>query len=126
VFEVNPSYTSVIGQYKFKDRYGMSAHNAAALVIGRRFMGFRETLPGQLQGTLPLSVRNRGRHVWSKWAAVSRKASAALAAHRQSRKESSPSPVFDPDVVFDKARCVTILPVAGEIPACESSIELFD
>jgi IS605 OrfB family transposase len=120
VFEVNPAYTSVIGKYKFKDRYGMSAHNAAALVIGRRFLGFRETLPGQLQVTLPLSVRNRGRHVWSKWAAVCRKASAAPAAHRQSQKGSSPSPVFD------KARLVTIPPVTGEIPVCESSVELFD
>jgi IS605 OrfB family transposase len=120
VFEVNPTYTSVIGKYKFKDRYGISAHNAAALVIGRRFMCFTETLPGQLQVTLPLSVRNRGRHVWSKWAAVSRKASAAPAAHRQSLKGSSPSPVFD------KARLVTIPPVTGEIPVCESSIELFD
>jgi len=71
VHEVNPAYTSVIGQYKFKDRYGLSAHNAAALVIGRRFLGFSETLPSQLHGTLSLSVRNRDRHVWSKWAAVS-------------------------------------------------------
>ncbi|MDA8215919.1 MAG: IS200/IS605 family accessory protein TnpB-related protein, partial [Nitrospiraceae bacterium] len=121
VFEVNPAYTSVIGQYKFKDRYGMSTHNAAALVIGRRSMGFSETLPSQLHGTLPLSVRNRGRHVWSKWAVVSRKTSAAFAAHRQSGSSlSSPSPVFD------KAWLVTIPPVAGEIPACESSVELFD
>ena len=34
VYEVNPAYTSVIGRYKFSGRYGMSAHNAAALVIG--------------------------------------------------------------------------------------------
>jgi IS605 OrfB family transposase len=121
VFEINPTYTSVIGQYKFKDRYGMSVHNAAALVIGRRFLGFSESLPCQLQVTLPVSVRNRGRHVWSKWAVVSRKASAALAAHRQSPlRRSSPSPVFD------KARLETTPPVAGEIPVCESSIELFD
>ena len=66
VMEVNPACTSVIGQYKFANRYGMSGHNAAALVIGRRHIGFRESLPSQLHGTLPLPVRNRGRHVWSK------------------------------------------------------------
>jgi IS605 OrfB family transposase len=120
VFEVNPAYTSVIGKYKFKDRYGMSVHNAAAVVIGRRFMGFRETLPSQLQVTLPLSVRNRGMHVWSKWVAVSRKDQAALAAHRRSRKGSLSSPVLN------KARLVITPPVAGEIPSCESSVELFD
>lgn len=121
VHEVNPAYTSVIGQYKFTDRYGMSKHNAAALVIGRRVLGFSESLPSQLYVTLPLPVRNRGRHVWSKWAVVSRKASAAHAAHRRSGlPRSSPSPVFD------KARLVTIPPVAGEIPACESSLILFE
>lgn len=120
VYEVNPAYTSVIGQYKFKDRYGMSTHNAAALVIGRRFIGFSEALPSQLHVTLPLPVRNRGRHVWSKWASVSRKAQAALAAHRRFRTESSLSPVFN------KARLVIIPPVTGEIPVCESSVVLFD
>ena len=120
VYEVNPAYTSVIGQYKFKDRYGMSAHNAAALVIGRRSLGFGETLPNQLHFTLPLSVRNRSRHVWSKWAAVSLRTQAALAAHRQSRKGSLPSPVFD------KARLETTLPVTGEIPVCESSLVPFE
>jgi len=120
VYEVNPAYTSVIGQYKFKDRYGMSTHNAAALVIGRRSLGFGETLPNQLYVTLPLSVRNRGGHVWSKWADVSRKAQAALAAHRQSRKGSSLSPVLD------KAQFVINPPVTGAIPVCESSLVPFE
>jgi len=30
-----------------------------------------------------------------------------------------------PSPIFDKARLVTIPPVAGEIPACESSSALF-
>jgi hypothetical protein len=29
VFEVNPAYSSGIGQYKFASRYGMSGHTAA-------------------------------------------------------------------------------------------------
>jgi IS605 OrfB family transposase len=33
VHEVNPAYTSLIGRHKFAARYGLSVHNAAALVI---------------------------------------------------------------------------------------------
>ena len=122
VKEVNPAYTSVIGQYKFADRYGMSAHTAAALAIGRRSLGVSETLPGQLHGTLPLPVRNRGRHVWSKWAVVSRKAPAALAAHRRSgTSRSLPSPI-----PLGRGTACDHTAWAGEIPACESSLELFE
>ncbi|MBI5756034.1 MAG: IS200/IS605 family element transposase accessory protein TnpB [Nitrospirae bacterium] len=121
VFEVNPAYTSVIGRYKFMNRYGMSGHNASSLVIGRRFLGLNETLPNQLHVTLPLSVRNRGRHVWSKWAVVSHKALVVPVAHRQSGlPRSLPSPV-----ITDKARLETILPVTGEIPVCEPPPTLF-
>lgn len=122
VHEVNPAYTSVIGQYKFKDRYGLSAHNAAALVIGRRSLGFSETLPSQVHVTLPLSVRNRSRHVWAKWAVVSRKTSAALAARRQSGPpRSSPSPVSS----TGQGTTCDASAWTGEIPVCESSQELF-
>ena len=122
VHEVNPAYTSVIGQYKFKDRYGLSAHNAAALVIGRRSLGFSEALPSQVHVTLPLSVRNRSRHVWAKWAIVSRKTSAALAARRRSGSpRSSPSPVSS---TGQGTACDTSA-WTGEIPVCESSQELF-
>jgi IS605 OrfB family transposase len=123
VFEVNPAYTSVIGQHKFARRYGISVHNAAALVMGRRFQGFSESLPLQLRSTLSLSVRNRGRHVWSRWAAFSRKTKAALAAYRQPRKGSSPSPALRQ--AQGKARPGTRLSVAGETPAGESSAKLF-
>jgi IS605 OrfB family transposase len=122
VSEVNPTYTSVIGQYKFADRYGMSRHSASALVIGRRSLGFKETLPSQLQGTLPLSVRNRSRHVWSKWAVVSRRAPAAPAAHRRSGwSRSSLSPV-----PRGQGTACDHTVWAGGIPACESSLELFE
>ncbi|MBS3933841.1 MAG: IS200/IS605 family accessory protein TnpB-related protein [Truepera sp.] len=119
VFEVNPAFTSVIGRYKFQHRYGLSAHTAAALVIGRRSLGLRESLPSQLQGTLPLSARKRGRHVWSRWAALSKTIAAHAAHGRSGQSRSSPSPGLG------KARLVTILPVAGETPAGESSAELF-
>ena len=37
VFEVNPAYSSVIGRVKYMERYGLSAHQAAALVLARRY-----------------------------------------------------------------------------------------
>ena len=66
------AYTSVIREYKFAKKYGLSVHHAATLVIARRTLGLSETLPSQLHVTLPLPARNRSRHVWSKWAAASR------------------------------------------------------
>jgi IS605 OrfB family transposase len=34
--KVNPAYTSVIGRFKYMKKYGLSVHESAALVIGRR------------------------------------------------------------------------------------------
>jgi IS605 OrfB family transposase len=126
VLEVNPAYTSVIGQYKFSGRYGMSRHQAAALAIGRRSSGLGEKLPRQLHVTLPLSVRNRGRHVWSKWAAVSRRDQAAHVARRRSRTSSGSSSAPTSSTGDTARRVIIIPPDAGEIPACESSLELFE
>ena len=121
VSEVNPAYTSVIGEYKFAGRYGLSRHNAAALVIGRRSLDLGEKLPSQLQVTLPLSARNRGGHVWSRWAVVSRRDRAALAAHRRSGFfRSSPPPSSGQGAACDPTTWT------GEIPVCESSVVPFD
>ena len=38
---VNPAYTSQIGHHKFMKKYGISSHESAALVIGRRCLGFK-------------------------------------------------------------------------------------
>jgi IS605 OrfB family transposase len=90
VYSVNPAYTSIIGRVKFADRYGLSIHHAAALSIGRRFLGVSERMPqGQREipdgkgghVTLDLPVRNRSRHVWSQWGQLKKKLSAALTAH---------------------------------------------
>lgn len=46
VIAVNPSYTSIIGQFKFMKRYGLSSHGAAACTIARKGMKFKtEKLP---------------------------------------------------------------------------------
>jgi IS605 OrfB family transposase len=98
VQSVNPAYTSLIGRVKFADRYGLSIHHAAALSIGRRYLGVSERMP---QGrreipdgkgghvTLDLPVRNRTRHVWTQWGQLKRKLQAALPAHFQAAKRRS-------------------------------------
>jgi len=45
VIEVNPAFTSLIGQIKFMKRYGLSSHGSAACVIARRGLGIRIEKP---------------------------------------------------------------------------------
>ncbi|MEN8219193.1 MAG: IS200/IS605 family accessory protein TnpB-related protein [Pseudomonadota bacterium] len=85
VYRVNPAFTSVIGRVKFAQRYGLTVHHAAALVIARRICRFSERAPPNCleevlipnnkgeQVTFSLPARNRKKHVWSFWRRVSRK-----------------------------------------------------
>ena len=50
---VNPAYTSWIGKIKYAERYGISVHEAAAYVIGRRGIGFQENLPQEVVKKFP-------------------------------------------------------------------------
>ena len=43
---INPAYTSQTGKIKYMKQFGMSIHESAALVIGRRAMGYTDRLPG--------------------------------------------------------------------------------
>ena len=45
VHQVNPAFSSVIGRVKFMERYGLSVHQAAALVLARRSLGCSERIP---------------------------------------------------------------------------------
>ena len=45
IYQVNPAYSSVIGRVKFMERYGLTVHQAAALVLARRSLGFSEHIP---------------------------------------------------------------------------------
>ena len=63
VVEINPAYTSVIGEVKFASGYGLSGHAAAAVAIARRGLRFGERL--RSRSAFPLPARNRGKHVWS-------------------------------------------------------------
>jgi IS605 OrfB family transposase len=47
--QVNCAYTSIIGKYKYATSLGLSFHQAAALVIARRGLGFRERIPKKIQ-----------------------------------------------------------------------------
>ena len=51
--QVHPAYTSIIGKYKYATDYGLSFHQAAALVIARRGLGFHERIPKKIQRLIP-------------------------------------------------------------------------
>ena len=102
VHQVNPAYSSVIGRVKFMERYGLTVHQAAALVLARRLLGCSERIPRRwvapigngvhIAFTVP--VRKRVKHVWTYWGAVSRQLRPALAAqHRLGKRRRRPNPV---------------------------------
>jgi IS605 OrfB family transposase len=45
---VRPAHTSTIGYWKYMQRYGVIIHHAAALVIARRAIGFKERITKEL------------------------------------------------------------------------------
>ena len=102
IHQVNPAFSSVIGRVKFMERYGLSVHQAAALVLARRSLGFSERIPRRwvapignavhIAFTVP--VRKRVKHVWTYWGAVSGQLRPALAAqHRLGKRRRGPNPV---------------------------------
>jgi len=54
--KVHPAYTSIIGKYKYATSYGLSFHQAAALVIARRGLGFRERIPKKIQRLISVLI----------------------------------------------------------------------
>ena len=55
--KVNPAYTSVIGRFKYATLYGLSVHEAASFVIGRRGLEFEEKVPKELVKQLTTKVK---------------------------------------------------------------------
>ena len=88
---VNPAYSSVIGRVKFMERYGLSVHQAAGVVLARRMLGGSEGIPRRRvapvgNGALVaffVPVRKRVKHVWTIWGAVLGQLRPALAAQRR-------------------------------------------
>ena len=102
IIEVNPAYSSVVGRVKFMERYGLTVHQAAALVLARRLLGCSERIPSRwvcpvgsgvhIAFTVP--VRKRVKHVWTYWGAIAGQLRPALAAqHRLGRQKRRPNPV---------------------------------
>ena len=90
VIGINPAYTSVIGLVKFGFGYKMTPHQAAAVAIARRGLGFGERLTTRrLRYTFNLPARNRLKHVWSDWRVVSRMLKKAHKASLSGRQASN-------------------------------------
>ena len=103
--QVNPAFSSVIGRVKFMERYGLSVHQAAALVLARRLLGCSERISRRwvapigdgVQVAFTVPARKRVKHVWTHWGAVSGQLRPALAAqHRLGKHVRGPNPVRDP------------------------------
>ncbi|MED2737127.1 IS200/IS605 family accessory protein TnpB-related protein [Bacillus toyonensis] len=69
VITVNPVYTSISGKIKYMRHFGIPIHQAAALTIGRRGLGYKEKVPTALQE----EVINKNAHHWSQWNALHKK-----------------------------------------------------
>ena len=102
VHQVNPAFSSVIGRVKFMERYGLTVHQAAALVLARRLLGCSERIPRRwvapigngVQVAFTVPARKRVKHVWTYWGAVSGQLRPALAAqHRLGKRRRRPNPV---------------------------------
>ena len=101
IYQVNPAFSSVIGRVKFMERYGLSVHQAAALVLARRLLGCSERIPRRwvapvgngVYVAFRVPVRKRVKHVWAYWGAISGQLRPALAAqHRPGRSRDGPDP----------------------------------
>ena len=102
VHQVNPAFSSVAGRVKFMERYGLSVHQAAALVLARRLPGCSERIPRRwvcpvgngVHVAFTVPARKRVKHVWTYWGAISRQLRPALAArHRLGKRRRGPNPV---------------------------------
>ena len=102
IHQVNPAFSSIVGRVKFMERYGLTVHQAAALVLARRLLGFSERIPRRwaapigngVQVAFTAPARKRVKHVWTYWGAVSGQLRLALAAqHRLGKRRRRPNPV---------------------------------
>ena len=101
IHRVNPAFSSVIGRVKFMERYGLSVHQAAALVLARRLLGCSERIPrlrvapvgNGVHVAFLVPARKRVKHVWTYWGAISGQLRPALAAqYRLDRRRRRSNP----------------------------------
>ena len=102
IHQVNPAFSSVMGRVKFMERYGLSVHQAAALVLARRLLGCSERIPrlrvapvgNGVHVAFTVPARKRVKHVWAYRGAISRQLKPALAAQsrlERQRRRSNPA-----------------------------------
>lgn len=60
VVQVPPHYSSFIGKVKYQQTYGLSVHQAAAFVLARRGMGFKENVPQEILSVLFAKEAKKG------------------------------------------------------------------
>ena len=70
VYKRNPAYTSQIGKLKYMKTLGLSIHDSASFVIGRRCLGYKEKLPKIYRKFLSNELKNK--HHWSQWNYISK------------------------------------------------------
>ena len=99
---MNPAFSSVIGRVKFMERYGLSVHQAAALVLARRLLRCSERILRRrvcpagngVHVAFTVPARKRVKHVWTYWGGVLGQLRPALAAqHRLGKRRRRPNPV---------------------------------
>ena len=102
VHQVNPAFSYMIGRVKFMERYGLTVHQAAALVLVRRLLGCSERIPRRWVAPVGNGVcvaftvpaRKRVKHVWTYWGEISGQLRPVLAAqHRLGKRRRGPNPV---------------------------------
>ena len=95
IHQENPAFSSVVGRVKFMERYGLSVHQAAALVLARRLLGCSERISRRrvapvgngVQVAFTVPARKRVKHVWTYWGAILGQLRPALAAqHRLGKR----------------------------------------
>ena len=102
VRQLNPAFSSVIGRVKFMERYGLSVHQAAALLLARRLLGCSERITRRrvcpvgngVHVAFTVPAKKRVKHVWTYWGAVLGQLRPALAAqHRLGKRVRGLNPV---------------------------------
>ncbi len=73
VIVVNPAFTSIIGNLKYKKRFGISVHSSASYVIGRRGLNYIENIPYRIACLLHSGEREK--HNWSLWNIINKRLS---------------------------------------------------
>lgn len=71
IINVNPAYTSLIGQFKYAESKKLNNHIAASYVIGRRALNIKDKVPKKYRALLNEKMKNK--HSFKQWRSISNK-----------------------------------------------------